>query len=68
MGGIRTAIDLASLLDIDLKTIAFAIICHLSIPMQLKMKLVNNGIMRIMAICVLPVLTMKIYFIRVLYL
>lgn len=52
MGGIRIAIELSSLPDIDLKTIAFGIIRHLSIPMQLKRQLVDSGIVSIMADCV----------------
>jgi hypothetical protein len=54
MGGIHTVIDLSSLPNINLKTITFAIIWHLSIPMQLKMTLVDNGIVSIMAICATP--------------
>ncbi len=52
MGGISTAIDLPSLPDINLKTIAFGIIWNLTILMQLKMKLVHNKIVSIMTICV----------------
>jgi vacuolar protein 8 len=51
MGGIHTAIELSSHPDIDLKAIAFGIIRHLSIPMQLKRKLVDCGIVSIMADC-----------------
>jgi hypothetical protein len=54
MGGICAMNDLSSLPNIDLKTITFAIIWHLSIPMQLKMTLVDNRIVSIMAICATP--------------
>ena len=59
MGGIRTAIELASLADIDLKVIAFGIIRHLSIPMQLKRQLVDSGIVDIMTDCVNNVQTKR---------
>jgi len=51
MGGIHTAIELSSHPDIDLKAIAFSIIRHLSIPMQLKRILVDSEIVSIMADC-----------------
>ena len=52
MGGIRTAIELSSLPDIDIQTIAFGMVRHLSIPMQLKRKLMDSGIVSAMANCV----------------
>ena len=52
LGGIRAAIELSSLPDIDLQIIAFSIVRHLSIPMQLKRKLLDSGIVSIMADCV----------------
>lgn len=51
-GGTRAAIEIASLPDVRLKTLAFGIIRHLSIPMQLKRSLVDSGIVNIMADCV----------------
>lgn len=43
MGGIETAIELASLSDTAIKTLAFEIIRHLSIVHQLKRSLVNTS-------------------------
>jgi len=47
MGGIETAIELSSLSDIAIKTMAFGITRHLSIVHQLKRSVVNCGVVSI---------------------
>jgi len=47
MGGIETAIELSSLSDIAIKTLAFDIIRHLSVVHQLKRSLINSGVVSI---------------------
>lgn len=52
-GGLEAAIDLASSdADVDLNTVALGIVRHLSVPMPLKTKILQSGVVNVVSRCI----------------